>query len=75
MLTSYWGYVNNLIIEYILKLAKGAFFNYVDKILAFFDHLATPGWHVWRNSFIDIKKNLHTVDISSTPPTFLVLST
>ena len=41
MLTSYWGYVNNLIIEYILKLAKGAFFNYVDKNLDFFDHLPT----------------------------------
>ena len=45
---------------------RGAFFNYVDKILVFFDHLPTPGWHLWRNSFIVIKKNLHTVDISST---------
>ena len=23
--------------------------NYVDKILAFFDHLPTPSWHFWTN--------------------------
>ena len=28
-----------------------SFINYVDKILAFFDHLPTSGWHFWR-SFI-----------------------
>ena len=44
----------------------GAFFNYVDKILAFFDHLPTPGWHLWRNPFTVIRENLYTVDISST---------
>ena len=32
---------------------RGTFFNYVDKILATFDPLSsTPGWHLWRNSFI-----------------------
>ena len=30
---------------------KGTFFNYVDKILAFFVYLPTPGWHLWRISF------------------------
>ena len=45
-------------------LPKGAFFNYVDKILVFFDHLPTPGWHLWRNSFKK-RENPHTVVISS----------
>ena len=30
------------------------------------DHLPTPGWQWWRNSFSFIWENLHTVDISST---------
>ena len=47
-------------------LPKGAFFNYVDKILAFFDHLPTLSWHLWRNSFtVSIRENLYTIDISS----------
>ena len=29
---------------------NGAFFNYVDKILSFFEHLPNHGWHLWRNS-------------------------
>ena len=35
-------------------------------ILASFDHLPTPGWHLWRNSFAFIRESLHTVDIFST---------
>ena len=42
---------------------KGAFRNYVDKILPIIDHLVTPCWHLWRNSFSEIRGNLHTVDI------------
>ena len=40
---------------------KGAFFNYVDKVLAFLDHLHTPAWYLWRNSFTaTFRGNLHT---------------
>ena len=49
-----------------IKRAKGAFTNYVNKILPIIDHLPTPCWHLWRNSFTVIRKNLHTVDISRT---------
>ena len=45
---------------------KGAFRHYVDKSLPIIDHLVTPCWHLWRNSFSEIRGNLHTVDISST---------
>ena len=45
---------------------RGSFFNYVDHIWPIIDHLATPCWHRWGNSFIVRRKNLHTVDISST---------
>ena len=50
------------------KKNKGAFTNYVDKILAFCDRLPTPCWHWWRNSFsFTVKReNLHIVDISTT---------
>ena len=34
--------------------------------LPIMDHLPTPGWHWWRNSFYVIRENLHTVAISST---------
>jgi hypothetical protein len=45
-----------------------AFSNYVEKILPIIDHLPTPCWHCWRNSFaFVIRENTHTVDISSTP--------
>ena len=40
---------------------KGAFFNYVAKILPIID-LPTTGWHLW----VAVRENLHTVDISST---------
>ena len=42
----------------------GSFFNYVDQILPTIDHLPTPFWHWWRNSFIVIWENLHIVDNS-----------
>ena len=31
----------------------------------------THCWHLWRNSSTEIRKNLHTVDISSTTSTYL----
>ena len=55
----------------------GSFFNHVDKILAFFENLPIPGWHLWRNFFPVTRKNLQTVDILSTtylPPLVNVLS-
>ena len=45
---------------------KGAFTNYVDMILNTIDHLPTPCWHLWRNSFSELRENLYKVDISST---------
>ena len=45
---------------------QGAFTNYVDKISAFLDHLPTPCWHWWRNSFTVKVENLHIIDISTT---------
>ena len=45
---------------------KGAFTNYVDKILLISDHLPTSYWHLCRNSFTGMRENLHKVDISST---------
>ena len=59
-----------------MKGHEGGFFNYVDNIFAFFNHLPTPGWHLGRIFFTFIRENLHTTDISSTiSPTYLVLST
>ena len=29
-------------------------------------YLLTPDWHLWRNSFTVMRKNMYTVDISST---------
>ena len=45
---------------------KGAFTNYVDNILSIIDHLPTPCWHLWRNSFTETRENLHAIVISST---------
>ena len=47
--------------------AKGSFTNYVDKVLPNIDHLTTPCWHLWLNSFTGIVENMHTTDISATP--------
>ena len=59
------------------RLGKGAFTNYVDKNLPIIDHLPTPCWHLWGNSFTEIRETLHTVTNSTfpVPPTYLVLST
>ena len=35
--------------DWLIILYHGSFFDYVDKILAFFDHLSTSGWHLWMN--------------------------
>ena len=35
---------------------NGPYFNYVDQIMANIDHLPTPGWHWWRNSFCSYKE-------------------
>ena len=42
---------------------KGAFTNYVDKILPISDHLPTSCWHFCWNSFTGLREN--TVDVSS----------
>ena len=36
------------------------------RFFSFFDHLPTPGRHLWRNSFSVIRENLHAVDIFRT---------
>ena len=51
-----------------LHYFKGAFTNYVDKILPIIDHLS---WYYWWNYFTVKGENLHTVDIFSTTYTYL----
>ena len=48
---------------------KGAFLNYVDKILPIFDHLPSsyPCWHLWQNLFTVIMESL---SFKSTPTYF-----
>ena len=47
-------------------LIKGSSKNYVDKNLAFSDHLPTSCWHLWWNFVTFFAKNLHIVDIPLT---------
>ena len=48
------------------KNSKGSFTNYIDKILPILDQLTIPCWHLWRNSYPEIRENLHTIEISIT---------
>ena len=58
---------NLTIVFFLMNSIEGSFTNYVNKILPKIDHLPTPYWHTWRNSFTEIfKGNLHTVDLFST---------
>ena len=56
-------------------LHKGAFKYYVDNILPMIDHLPTPDDICEGIPCTVIGESLHTVEISSTAPTYLVLST
>ena len=56
-------------------LHKGAFTNYVDNIFPVIDHLPTPDDINEGIPCTVIGKSLHTVEISSTAPTYLLLST
>ena len=56
-------------------LHKGAFTNYVDNIFPIIDHLPTPDDINEGIPCTVIGKSLHTVEISSTAPTYLLLST